>query len=788
MTKGDLLKYLNGKLKKFTIPKLIHFDISEWERNNLKIFKKILEINSEALIIRSSAIDEDLNNNSAAGQYESILNVSNNFDEIKKSVQKVINSYKNKKNYSRSNQIIVQAQIKDVSISGVLFTYEMNTGAPYYVINYDDKSGETNSVTSGIGEYSNRTLYIHREYKEEQLKSKRFKALLDAVKELEEVLESSYLDIEFALDNNFDTYLFQARKITTSVKWNNKTLSKINVEINKIENFSKKFFVPENLIYGDYSILAQMPDWNPVEMIGRSPKKLDYSLYKILITDSSWRKARKLMGYFHPTDKQLMVSLGGQPYIDTRLSFNSFLPSKLNKNISEKLVNSWLDKLKNNPQLHDKIEFYVAITCFSFDIEKKIENLTNLSLNQTEKKKVIKAYKELTLNLINSNDKASISNCLNQINYLDSLHSERYSKIDNLTIGQLSGLIENTIQYGVIPFAILARHAFVAKTLFESLSQYDFFDLSFIDSFYRSISTVATDFHEDSIRLSRSEITDQHFINKYGHLRPGTYDITSLRYDQMDSTLFKLNSFEKSFKQKKKKISNEEITQLNEILKENKFVDVNAEKFLNYIEKSIKGREYAKFVFTKNISSILEVIAKFGNENNFSREEISNIDINEIISFDEKNKGLKLKQNMNKIIQDRQRNIELANAIRLPQMLYDTNGIYVIPFQVSQPNFISKKVVEAEVFVLNNISEVSLIKNKIVMIENADPGYDFIFNYSIKGLVTKFGGSNSHMAIRCAEFDIPAAIGCGEQIFESINSNGTIVRLNCLTSKLTKVI
>ena len=28
------------------------------------------------------------------------------------------------------------------------------------------------------------------------------------------------------------------------------------------------------------------------------------------------------------------------------------------------------------------------------------------------------------------------------------------------------------------------------------------------------------------------------------------------------------------------------------------------------------------------------------------------------------------------------------------------------------------------------------------MIENADPGYDYIFNYSIKGLITKYGGSN----------------------------------------------
>ena len=103
-------------------------------------------------------------------------------------------------------------------------------------------------------------------------------------------------------------------------------------------------------------------------------------------------------------------------------------------------------------------------------------------------------------------------------------------------------------------------------------------------------------------------------------------------------------------------------------------------------------------------------------------------------------------------------------------------------------NYITNKIVECEVFILDNVLDVSFTKNKFVVIENADPGYDFIFNYPIKGLITKFGGINSHMAIRCAEFDIPAAIGCGEQIFESIINQGAIIKLNCLTKKITKVI
>ena len=71
-----------------------------------------------------------------------------------------------------------------------------------------------------------------------------------------------------------------------------------------------------------------------------------------------------------------------------------------------------------------------------------------------------------------------------------------------------------------------------------------------------------------------------------------------------------------------------------------------------------------------------------------------------------------------------------------------------------------------------------LLKNNIVAIENADPGFDWIFSKRIKGLITKYGGVNSHMAIRCAEFGIPAAIGCGEQRFESLLSKDKII-LDC---------
>ena len=102
--------------------------------------------------------------------------------------------------HSANDQVIVQSMINNPTMSGVLFTHELSSGAPYYVINYDDVSGRTDTVTSGNGEYANKSLYVLR-HKTGLSRSSRITKLLEAVAELERVLGSQYLDIEFAIDD-----------------------------------------------------------------------------------------------------------------------------------------------------------------------------------------------------------------------------------------------------------------------------------------------------------------------------------------------------------------------------------------------------------------------------------------------------------------------------------------------------------------------------------------------------------------------------------------------------------
>ena len=89
---------------------------------------------------------------------------------------------------------------------------------------------------------------------------------------------------------------------------------------------------------GIKSIFGQMPDWDPVEMIGKQPNQLAYSLYSELITKKTWAVAKKIMGYKDLSNFNLMTNFAGQPFIDVKLSFNSFLPKNLPKSIGEKLL------------------------------------------------------------------------------------------------------------------------------------------------------------------------------------------------------------------------------------------------------------------------------------------------------------------------------------------------------------------------------------------------------------------------------------------------------------------
>jgi len=120
----------------------------------------------------------------------------------------------------------------------------------------------------------------------------------------------------------------------------------------------------------------------------------------------------------------------------------------------------------------------------------------------------------------------------------------------------------------------------------------------------------------------------------------------------------------------------------------------------------------------------------------------------------------------------------------LSSIIFSKNDFDVIRYYVSKPNYISSKTIRAELVILKKFTKkIPNIENKIILIENADPGFDWIFTKNPAGLITKYGGVASHMAIRCAELGLPAAIGCGDVLYDKLIKSSKIM-LDCKNEQI----
>ncbi len=502
-TKANTLKNLEGKIEKFLTPKSIIFSVSEWTNKKENIISKIKKTFKKKIIIRSSTTFEDTKKTSAAGAFESILNInSKDNSKIKESINKIIKSYKKKIKNIHNQQILIQEMIQEIKMSGVIFTGDNLGFQNYYTINYDDVTGRTDTVTSGNSAYSNKTLYIYKT-KYFLLRSDRFKKIIKATKEIENFFTVP-LDIEFCLTKKNHLYLFQVRPIVVKKALKKifvtKNLNKkLNLEFNNIKNSLNKNNKSE--LCGKTTMFSQMSDWNPAEMIGQFPSKLSYSLYSKLITNKSWLTARKKMGYKYFKDSSLMQSFAGRPYIDIRKSLNSLLPENLNKMISNELIDKSILKLKVNPSFHDKIEFNLFPTCFSFQIKKKLADLGYKKNFHEIEKKLIHIF---TLNLKHKSY-GSIKYNLNKIEILDKLQRNSYYN-KKFSVVSIRRIIKDLKKLGIIPFSILARHGFIAKDILISLKEVKVLNEVDVENFMRSFSTITTDFLNDQVQLKKKII------------------------------------------------------------------------------------------------------------------------------------------------------------------------------------------------------------------------------------------------------------------------------------------
>ena len=195
-------------------------------------------------------------------------------------------------------------------------------------------------------------------------------------------------------------------------------------------------------------------------------------------------------------------------------------------------------------------------------------------------------------------------------------------------------------------------------------------------------------------------------------------------------------------------------------------------------KKSIYHRERSKLYFSKFIDEIFEELRKLFKKLKISEKYISYTDLNLILSIYNNFNHHYLKKTISEDNYKNYKNYNFNLKFNLPNVITNQDDIYYNVEKFALPKFIGNKSVNARIKFLNNFNKTQNLRNRIILIENADPGFDFIFSNKIKGLITAFGGPNSHMAIRCSEFGLPAVIGVGKKKFENLKSSNSIL-LDC---------
>ena len=699
--------------------------------NDLNNIENIVDSFSQKIMIRSNSSSEDKEYSSSAGKYLSIGPIErNDLETIKKSWEMVVNSYEEQDNQS----VIFQNYIENAKSVSVLTSYKVGSDSAYRTFSTYYGS-ETDAITSGkYSEVNN--FFMHRSFDILPKKYEKYNVYLKIITQLEDLFKNKQLDIEMVLDKNNSPQLLQVRPL-------------MGKKLNKESIFEEKDVIDRNLKnykklnkttadrFGTNQIYSNMSDMNPAEMIGKKPDNIAFGLYKFMFTDTTWNIQRGEFGYRKYSGGKLMELFNNVAYINVNHSLNSFLTRNLQKESCEEIINYQLNKLKENPHLHDSIEFDISRSSYVFDT---VEEFSKEYKNIISPSEIIKWHNDLIQ--IDTQNKSTLEKnkkiILRTFSKLDK--NFEYSKKENIK------LIRDTM---ALPFTHHSRLGFVYFAQLNSLLEKEVISEDQKKLLLLSVNSVSTKMKADAYEVKIGKKTLEGFLDVYGHIRAGNYNLLSSNLkNDLNFTESLINNsqqpLEDNILPKDIYTNIEEYFTINEI-------PLEASAWIDMFQEGISTREDSKFYYTKGIDGILNEV---GEKNTSDRELFDLLDI----EFNEENTS----------------DMRLKNVL-MPDLITSNEDFYFYEEMSKNGNYIGQGTVIGDVLLIENeANRPNNLENKIVVIPAADPGWDWIFNYKIKSLVTKYGGPNSHMAIRCAEHNIPAILGVGENNFMVISNSKSL--------------
>lgn len=743
-TKAETLVQLSGRLRRGVVLALDYFTVREWRSDQDAVLDRLLahEWAGGALIVRSSSLDEDTETTSNAGHYLSRLHVRGR-RELSLAIEQVIASFHGR---SDADQVLVQPELDAVVVSGVASSCEPSGGGPYRVVTYSE-GAHTDAVTAGRD--GTRTWYClaYDQRPPAPLPSPRLAGVLALVDELEQVVDGPF-ELEFGVSDQGPVVLFQVRPLVASGAGD---AVAHEAAIAECRDQFRRISRERPPALGPIACFGVMPDWNPAEMIGVRPRPLALSLYRCLITDEAWAESRLRYGYRDLRGVPLLVDFCGLPYIDARASFSSFVPAALDDAAAERLVAHYVSALRAQPHLHDKIESAIALTAYDFDVPEKAAQLAEEGvLSPGEADELVDTLRALTVRMM-----ADDGPFAHDLDVAAKLGRVRPDGAADAPLRRIATQLEDCRRLGTLPFAGLARAAFVAVGLVNSLVRHEILTAQEGAALVGGANEVTKDLRRDLSTLDRDG-----FLHRYGHLRPGTYDIRSARYDESFERYFdSARRVEASAGHPRFAPSQRQLSAIGELITSHG-LGCEPGELLDFIRKAVAARERSKLDFSRLVSQVLVDVRRLGEQLGFGVEEMSYVPVSvlrELTAEPENVRGA-----LTAAIRRGQERHRVTETLCAPALLCDDTDFGSFVTMEDEPNFMTHARVVAPPA---DVSRGDALDGCIAMIASADPGWDWIFTHKIAGLITAFGGANSHMSLRALELELPAAIGVGEDRF-----------------------
>lgn len=746
-TKAETLAQLSGRLRSAHVLPLDWFTVGEWQTDEQDVLDRLCAHAWAAgpLIVRSSSLDEDTEAMSNAGHYLSRLHV-NGRRELGAAIEQVIASFHGR---SDADQVLVQPELCQVVASGVASSREASGGGPYRVVTYS-VGAHTDAVTAGRD--GTRTWYCLA-YQDPPTPppTPQLAGVLDLIDELEGLIPEPF-ELEFGIAARGPLVLFQVRPMATSS--DGVTAAEHRAAIAGCRTRFRRLADERPPALGPLGCFGVMPDWNPAEMIGVRPRPLALSLYRCLITDQVWAESRRAYGYRDLRGVPLLVDFHGLPYIDARASFSSFVPADFDDAAAARLVAHYVATLRAQPHLHDKIESAIALSAYAFDVPRKAAALAGEGvLSPAEADRLVATLRALTLRMMR--DDGPFAHDLETAAKLTRVRLDG-AALGGAPLSRIAAQLDDCRQLGTLPFAGLARAAFVAVGIVNSLVRNEVFTPQEGAALIGGANDVTKDLRRDFSTLDRDG-----FLDRYGHLRPGTYDIRSARYDESFERYFDWSRrIESSVAQPLFAPSARQLAEIGRLLDAHA-LDCDAEQLLDFLRRAIAARERSKLDFSRLVSQVLVDVRLLGEQYGFDVEQMSYVPVGVLrrLASEPEDVAATLAATIGA---ERER-YRVTETLCAPALLCDEADLGSFVTMEDEPNFITHgRVIAPPADVVSG----DALEGCIAMIASADPGWDWIFTHRIAGLITAFGGANSHMALRALELELPAAIGVGDERFK----------------------